>query len=63
MASHAQDQNQDTSARIPARRGELALALQEVLTVVCRLRAGRTVGGDPVVFRERVKRWLAAAAR
>lgn len=57
-------------SRVPAppsgasrRRGELALALQEVLTVVCRLRAGRTVGGDPDAFRENVKQWLAAAAR
>ncbi|MGD2120810.1 MAG: type IVB secretion system protein IcmH/DotU [Gemmatimonadota bacterium] len=63
MANHTQDTIAETAARIPVRRGELALGLQEVLTVVCRLRAGRTVGGDPVVFRERVKRWLATAAR
>ena len=34
----------ETASRVPIRRGELGLALQEVLTVVCRLKAGRTSG-------------------
>jgi type VI secretion system protein ImpK len=53
----------ETAPRVSLRRGELALALQEVLTVVSRLRAGRAVGGDPDAFRENVKQWLAGAAR
>jgi type VI secretion system protein ImpK len=63
MTNRAEERIPEAAARIPVRRGELALALQEVLTVVCRLRAGRTVGGDPVTFRQSVKRWLAGAAR
>jgi type VI secretion system protein ImpK len=52
-----------TSPSIPARRGQLALSLEEVFTVICRLRADRPVGSDPQVFREQVKRWLSRAAR
>lgn len=48
---------------IPKRRGQLALFLEEVFTVVCRLRVDRPVGSDPEVFRERVKKWLSKAAR
>jgi type VI secretion system protein ImpK len=53
----------ETVSRIPVRRGELALALQEILTVICRLRSGRAVGGDPDAFRHSVRQWLAGAAR
>ena len=48
---------------IPERRGSLALFLEEVLTVVCRLRGDKPVGSDPVVFRDRVKKWFSKAAR
>lgn len=48
---------------LPARRGRLALLLEEVLTVICRLRTDKPVGSDPEVFRERVKKWLSKAAR
>jgi type VI secretion system protein ImpK len=50
-------------AVIPPRRGNLALNLEEVLTVICRLRVNKVVGSDPEVFRERVKKWLSKAAR
>ena len=50
-------------AAIPEQRGRLALLLEEVLTVVCRLRADKPMGSDPDVFRERVKSWLSRAAR
>ncbi|MFH1765572.1 MAG: DotU family type IV/VI secretion system protein [Gemmatimonadota bacterium] len=52
-----------TSPAIPERRGMLALFLEEVLTVICRLRVDKPVGSDPVVFRDRVKRWFSNAAR
>jgi len=51
-----------TAGGIPVRRGDLALALQEVLTVICRLKSGRAVGRDPNTFRETVRQWLAGAA-
>jgi type VI secretion system protein ImpK len=40
------------------RRGQLALALQEVLTVTVRLRRGETVTSDPGSFRSHVKQLL-----
>lgn len=43
------------------RRGALALALQEVLTVTARLRGGRQVASDAASFRAHVKQLLAAA--
>jgi type VI secretion system protein ImpK len=52
-----------SSAALPERRGHLALLLEEVLTVICRLRTNKPVGSDPEVFRERVKKWLSRAAR
>ncbi len=52
-----------TPAAIPERRGKLALFLEEVLTVICRLRVNKPVGSDPEVFRDRVKKWLSKAAR
>jgi len=51
------------AAVIPERRGRMALLLEEVLTVVCRLRANKPMGSDAGVFRDRVKTWLAKAAR
>jgi type VI secretion system protein ImpK len=41
----------------------MALLLEELLTVICRLRNGQPMGSDPQVFRDRVKRWLSKAAR
>jgi type VI secretion system protein ImpK len=55
--------NAPLSATLPQRRGHLALRLEEVLTVICRLRVDKPVGSDPEVFRERVKKWLSKAAR
>jgi type VI secretion system protein ImpK len=52
-----------SAAAVPSRRGQLALSLEEVFTVICRLRADKPVGSDPQVFREQVKRWLSRAAR
>ena len=43
------------------RRGGVALALQETLTVVVRLRTGRQVAADAASFRDRIKRLLAGA--
>lgn len=63
MESPAYRGNPPTLASTPARRGSLALSLEEVLTVICRLRADKPVGSDPQVFRERVKKWLSKAAR
>ncbi len=51
------------SIAMPERRGQLALLLEEVLTVICRLRGDKPVGSDPDVFRESVKKWLSRAAR
>jgi type VI secretion system protein ImpK len=43
------------------RRGALALALQETLTVTVRLRSKRQVAADAASFRARIKQLLAAA--
>ena len=43
------------------RRGQLALALQEVLTATVRLRANRQVAADAESFRRHVKQVMAAA--
>ncbi len=43
------------------RRGELALALQEMITAVVRLRGNRQVAADAESFRARAKQVLAAA--
>lgn len=47
----------------PSRRGQLALALQEVLTATVRLRVGRQVAADADAFRAHVKQLLATAER
>jgi type VI secretion system protein ImpK len=44
-----------------AERGDLALALQEPLTVAVRLRAGRQVAADAASFRVHIKQLLGAA--
>ncbi|HEX6534377.1 MAG TPA: DotU family type IV/VI secretion system protein [Gemmatimonadaceae bacterium] len=44
-----------------ARRGQLALAVQEVLTATVRLRANRQVAADADSFRRHIKQVLAAA--
>ena len=44
-----------------ARRGRLALALQEILTATVRLRSGRQVAADAEAFRLHAKHVLAAA--
>ena len=45
----------------PARRGELAAALQEAFTVAVRLRSGRHVATDSASFRAQIKQVLAGA--
>ncbi|MGN6392866.1 MAG: DotU family type IV/VI secretion system protein [Gemmatimonadales bacterium] len=47
----------------PARRGQLALALQEVFTATVRLRANRQVAADGESFRTHIKQLLSAAER
>ncbi len=46
-----------------ANRGQLALALQEVLTATVRLRGNRPVAADAVSFRNHVKQLLSTAER
>lgn len=46
-----------------SRRGQLALALQEVFTATVRLRSGRQVAADADSFRTHVKKLLATAER
>jgi type VI secretion system protein ImpK len=46
-----------------SRRGQLALALQEVLTATVRLRANRQIAADAESFRAHVKQLLASAER
>lgn len=55
-----QDPARDTTV---SRRGQLALALQEVLTATVRLRSGRQVAADADSFRTHVKKLLATAER
>ena len=59
-----QDRGQETPRdAAPSRRGQLALALQEVFTATVRLRAGRQVAADGESFRTHVKQLLATAER
>ena len=55
----------EDSVREPgaSRRGQLALALQEVLTATVRLRSGRQVATDAEAFRAHVKKLLGTAER
>ena len=48
-------------ATVPARRGALALALQETFTAIARLRTGRAAATDAESFRTHVKSLLATA--
>ncbi len=57
---HGQDTGRETA---PSRRGQLALALQEVLTATVRLRANRQVAADAESFRTHVKQLLSGAER
>ncbi|MGH7528250.1 MAG: DotU family type IV/VI secretion system protein [Gemmatimonadales bacterium] len=57
---HGQDTGRDAA---PSRRGQLALALQEVLTATVRLRANRQVAADAESFRTHVKQLLSGAER
>jgi type VI secretion system protein ImpK len=50
-------------AAAPSRRGQLALALQEVLTATVRLRANRQVANDADSFRNHIKQLLSGAQR
>lgn len=63
METHSPQGGTSPGAILPDRRGHLALLLEEVLTVICRLRVNKPVGSDPEVFRERVKKWLSKGAR
>jgi type VI secretion system protein ImpK len=55
---------QETALETAAsRRGQLALALQEVLTAIARLRANRQVAADADSFRNHVKQLLSSADR
>jgi type VI secretion system protein ImpK len=49
--------------RLPDRRGQLALRLQEAFTAGARLRAGRDVAADATAFRAHAKRLIAQADR
>jgi type VI secretion system protein ImpK len=55
------DSSQSTARPAARAQGTLALALQEALTVVIRLRANRQVAADAVSFRTHVKQLLASA--
>ena len=48
---------------VSAHRGQLGLALQEVLTATVRLRGNRPVGADAEAFRNHVKQLLSTAER
>jgi type VI secretion system protein ImpK len=41
----------------------MALSLEEILTVICRIRGGQNVGRDADQFRDSAKHWLANGAR
>src|SRR5690606_3296362 len=57
------EQSPRTAAAEHARRGQLALALQEPFTVAIRLRANRQVAADADSFRAHIKQLLNAADR
>jgi len=57
----AEDRSDQSSA--PGRRGQLALALQEVFTATVRLRGNRQVAADGDSFRTHIKQLLSAAER
>lgn len=61
MAGMSTGRAPDTLAQPHGRRGSLALALQEALTVTARLRGGRQVASDAASFRAHVKQLLGTA--
>jgi type VI secretion system protein ImpK len=61
MAPVAPRAPQASAAPPQARRGQLALALQEILTATVRVRANRQVAADAESFRTHVKQVLSAA--
>ena len=61
MAPAASRAPQASAAPPQARRGQLALALQEVLTATVRVRANRQVAADADSFRTHVKQVLSVA--
>ena len=63
MSSRSWDAGEPDRAAGPLRRGQLALALQEVFTATVRLRANRQVAADAESFRTHVKQLLSGAER
>jgi type VI secretion system protein ImpK len=63
MATTSSTFPRDTVAPRPTRRGQLALALQEPLTAIVRLRSGKQVATDADAFRARMLRLLHGAER
>jgi type VI secretion system protein ImpK len=63
MSSRSWDPRVADPPAAPPRRGQLALALQEVLTAIARLRTNRQVAADADSFRTHVKQLLSAAER
>ncbi|HEY9227965.1 MAG TPA: DotU family type IV/VI secretion system protein [Gemmatimonadaceae bacterium] len=62
MTGPSREQTLDAPALDPnARRGRLAITVQEVLTAVARLRANKQVATDAESFRTRIKQVLATA--
>src|SRR5512147_412863 len=61
MTSPATTSSSDLQAEPARRRGTLALALQEALTAVVRLRANRQTAADAESFRAHLKQLLASA--
>jgi type VI secretion system protein ImpK len=61
MTTATIDHRTRETSHAAGRRGELALALQEPLTVAVRLRAGRQVAADSASFRAQVKHLLGSA--
>ena len=63
MPFHPPSSGDDNAREGSSRRGQLALALQEVLTATVRLRSNRQVAADAESFRAHVKQLLASAER
>jgi type VI secretion system protein ImpK len=63
MSFHPPNSGEEAARDGSSRRGQLALALQEVLTATARLRTNRQVAADADSFRAHVKQLLAGAER
>ncbi|TVP60831.1 MAG: DotU family type IV/VI secretion system protein [Gemmatimonadales bacterium] len=61
MTQRAEVEASASESGVPARSGRLALSLQEIFTVIARIRADRQVAEDADSFREHVKRLLSRA--